>query len=316
MSLIKICMVGEGAFAQKHLDALEKIDDVEVVSIAGGGALATESLASTRGIPHWSLSLDECLSQEGVDAAIFTSPTGYHAAQAMTAMNAGKHVLIEIPMADNLADSEALVALQAKTGQLAMVGHTRRFNPPHQWLHQQLATGQLKLQHLQVQTYFFRRTNTNAKGEPRTWTDSLLWHHACHSVDLFQYQTGEIATDLFALQGPNHPELGIAMDMSIGMKVASGALCSLSLSFNNEGPFGTSFRYICDQGTFLVHYDDLVSGEGESLGFGDFNSEMDGVELCDREFISAIKEGREPKASLRQCLPAMQTLDKLERLLK
>jgi len=308
-------MVGEGAFAEKHLDALEKIEGAQVVSIAGGNASRTQSLARARGIPHWSLSLEECLSQEGVVGAILTSPTELHAVQAMKVMNAGKHILVEIPMADNLADSEALVALQERTGLVAMVGHTRRFNPPHQWLHQQIASGQLSLQHLQVQTFFFRRSNTNAKGEARSWTDSLLWHHACHSVDLFQYQTNEIVEDLFGLQGPNHPMLGIPMDMSIGMKVPSGALCSLSLSFNNEGPLGTTFRYICDRGTFLVRYDDLLNGEGEALDMGSLKTDMDGVELCDREFINAIKEGREPKASLRLCVPAMQTLDRLENLL-
>src|SRR5690606_5857078 len=158
------------------------------------------------------------------------------------------------------ADAEALVMTQEDTGLVAMAGHTRRINPSHQWIHKRIEKGELAIQQMDVQTYFFRRKNLNALGEPRSWTDHLLWHHACHTVDLFQYQIGEVPSEVFALQGPKHPELGIAMDMSIGMKAPSGAICTLSLSFNNDGPLGTFFRYICDNGTYIARYDDLVDG--------------------------------------------------------
>ncbi|GJL83644.1 MAG: hypothetical protein DHS20C01_32780 [marine bacterium B5-7] len=312
---MKICMVGEGAFANKHLDALAKIDNVEVVALVGGVAESTEKVASDRGIPFWTQNLDEGLAQSGVDAAILTTPTPMHASQAMQVLNAGKHVLVEIPMADNLADAEALVKTQQATGLTAMVGHTRRFNPSHQYVHNRIVAGDLNIQQLNVQTYFFRRQNLNALGEPRSWTDHLLWHHACHSVDLFQYQTGELVSEVFALQGPKHAELGIAMDMSIGMKTPSGALCSLSLSFNNDGPLGTFFRYICDNGTYIARYDDLVDGHEQPIDVSKVDVSLNGIELCDREFISAIREGREPNASVAQCLDAMITLDRIEKCL-
>ena len=312
---MKICMVGEGAFANKHLDAIERIDDVEVVSICGGVREVTEKVAAERGIPHVTLDLAESLSQPGVEAAILATPTPIHAAQARQVMQAGKHVLVEIPMADSLADAEALVALVNETGVVAMVDHVRRFNPSHQWIHNKVVAGELKIQQMDVQTYFFRRTNTNAKGEPRSWTDHLLWHHACHTVDLFQYQTGGPAAEVTALQGPMHPELGIAMDMAIGLKSADGALCTLSLSFNNEGPFGTFFRYICDNGTYVANYDDLFTGDGEQIDVSDIAVSTDGIELADREFFAAIKEQREPNSSLAQGLDAMVTLDRLEKQL-
>jgi len=312
---MKICIAGEGAFANKHLDALARIEGVEVVSIAGGVAADTEAVAKARNIPHWTLDLDEALAQPGVEAAILTTPTPLHASQTIQVLKAGKHVFVEIPMAHNLADAEELVALQRETGLVAMVGHTRRFNPSHQWIHNRIVTGELKLQQLNVQTYFFRRSNTNALGKPRSWTDHLLWHHACHTVDLFQYQAGEVASEVYALQGPPHPELGIAMDMSIGMKVPSGALCTLSLSFNNEGPLGTFFRYICDNGTYVARYDDLFDGRDNRIDVSTVDVSLDGIELGNREFISAIKEGREPNASVAQCLPAMQTLHRLEQCL-
>jgi 2-hydroxy-4-carboxymuconate semialdehyde hemiacetal dehydrogenase len=227
-------------------------------------------------------------------------------------MRAGKHVMIEIPMADSVADSERLVRVQKETGVIAMAGHTRRFNPSHQWVHKRILAGELKVLQMDVQTYFFRRTNTNALGKPRSWTDHLLWHHACHTVDLFAYQTGEIASQTFALQGPKHPVLGIAMDMSIGLKVPSGAVCTLSLSFNNDGPLGTFFRYICDNGTYIARYDELLDGKNNPIDVSKVDVSMNGIELQDREFFAAIREGREPNASLAQCLPAMRTLGRLD----
>ena len=312
---MKIVMVGQGAFGRKHLDGLKNIDGVEVASLVGGSPESTEAVAKQYGIPHWTSDLGEALRQPGVDAAILTSPTQVHAAQAVQVMSAGKHVEVEIPIADSLADGKKIDATQKKTGLIAMAGHTRRFNPSHQWVHNRVKAGELTLQHLVVQTFFFRRKNINLEGKPRSWTDHLLWHHACHTVDLFHHQTGETAADVFALQGPRHPDLGIAMDMSIGMKVPSGATCTLALSFNNDGPQGTFFRYICDNGTYIARYDDLVDGKEKPIDLSGVAVSMNGIELQDREFVAAIREGREPKSSVAQVLPAMEVLDRLEKCL-
>jgi 2-hydroxy-4-carboxymuconate semialdehyde hemiacetal dehydrogenase len=313
---VKIAVAGQGAFGVKHLEGLANIDGVEVISLAGGSPASTEEVAKKWNIPHWTTDLAETLAIPEVEAVILATPTQMHAAQAEQVMRAGKHVEIEIPIADNLADAERLVQVQRETGVIAMGGHTRRFNPSHQWIHNRIKAGELEIQQMDVQTYFFRRTNTNALGKPRSWTDHLLWHHACHTVDLFQYQTGETASRAEGLQGPIHPELGIAMDMGILMKVPAGAICTLSLSFNNDGPFGTFFRYICDNGTYLARYDDLFDGNNNTIDLSGVAASMNGIELQDREFISAIREGREPNASVAQCLTAMQTLDRIERTLE
>ena len=314
---MRICVAGAyGAFGIKHLDALAAIDGVSVTSVMGPTRAKIDALAKARGIGHAATTLEECLARDDVDAVILSTPTQLHAEQTIACMKAGKPVLVEIPMADSLADSEEIVRVQRETGVLAMAGQVRRFNPSHQWIHNRIQAGELKLLQLDVQTYFFRRTNMNALGKPRSWTDHLLWHHACHTVDLFQYQSGETASHVTALQGPIHPELNIAMDMSIGMKVPSGALCTLSLSFNNDGPLGTFFRYICDNGTYIARYDDLVDGKENPIDLSDVAVSMNGIELQDREFIAAIREGREPNASVAQCLPAMQTLDRLEKVMQ
>ena len=314
---MKICVAGAaGAFGIKHLDALAAIAGVEVVSVVGGKFADIEALAAKRGVPHADKSLAEALARADVEAVILSTPTQMHAEQAIACMKAGKHVLVEIPMADSLADSEALVRAQKETGLVAMAGHVRRFNPSHQWIHNRIVAGELKIQQMDVQTYFFRRTNLNALGQPRSWTDHLLWHHACHTVDLFQYQTGEVAAEVFGLQGPKHPTLGIAMDMSIGMKVKSGAICTLSLSFNNKGPLGTFFRYICDNGTYIARYDDLYDGEDNKIDLSGVAVSTNGIELIDREFVAAIRDRREPNGSVAQCLDAMRTLDRIEKSLQ
>jgi 2-hydroxy-4-carboxymuconate semialdehyde hemiacetal dehydrogenase len=312
---MKVCLAGQGAFGIKHLEAMARIPDVQVISLAGSNKEAARVVAEQWKIPHWTGDLAESLALPGLDAVILSTPTQLHAAQGEQCMRAGKHVMIEIPMADSLADSESLVRVQQETGVIAMAGHTRRFNPSHQWIHKRILAGELNVLQMDVQTYFFRRTNTNALGRPRSWTDHLLWHHACHTVDLFAYQTGENAAQAYALQGPKHPILGIAMDMSIALKVSSGALCTLSLSFNNDGPLGTFFRYICDNGTYIARYDELLDGKNESIDVSKVDVSMNGIELQDREFVAAIRERREPNASLLQCLPAMKTLDRLERQL-
>ncbi|HEX4242583.1 MAG TPA: Gfo/Idh/MocA family oxidoreductase [Steroidobacteraceae bacterium] len=313
---MRIGVAGQGAFGIKHLEAIARIPDIEVATLAGSSTEAAREVALQWKIPHWSGDLGECLAQPGVEAVILTTPTQMHAAQGELCMRAGKHVMIEIPMADSTADSERLVRVQRETGVVAMAGHTRRFNPSHQWIHKRVRAGELQILQMDVQTYFFRRTNTNALGKARSWTDHLLWHHACHTVDLFGYQTGAAIESCFALEGPTHPSLGIAMDMSIGLKAASGAICTLSLSFNNDGPLGTFFRYICDNGTFIARYDELVDGKNNPIDVSKVDVSMNGIELQDREFFAAIRERREPNASLAQCLPAMRTLGRLEQQLQ
>jgi 2-hydroxy-4-carboxymuconate semialdehyde hemiacetal dehydrogenase len=313
---MKVGVAGQGAFGQKHLEGIAKIPGVEVITLTGGNQAATEEVAKKFKIPHWTGDLAESLKQPGLEAMILATPTQMHAKQGEQCMRAGKHVQIEIPIADTLSDSARLVKVQQETGVVCMGGHTRRFNPSHQYVHKKIKAGELKVQQMNVQTYFFRRTNMNAAGKPRSWTDHLLWHHACHTVDLFGYQSGETISQCFALQGPKSPQLGIAMDMSIGLKVPSGAICTLSLSFNNDGPLGTFFRYICDNGTYIARYDELLDGKNNPIDVSKVDVSMNGIELQDREFFAAIAQRREPNASVAQVLPAMRTLSRLEEQLR
>jgi 2-hydroxy-4-carboxymuconate semialdehyde hemiacetal dehydrogenase len=312
---LKIALAGAGAFGEKHLDALQLIDDVEVVSVVGRQLAPTQEVARKYGIGHACTDLAEALAQPGLDAVILATPTQLHASQAIQCMDAGKHVQVEIPLCDGLSDGEAVLARQQESKLVAMVGHTRRFNPSHHFVHERIRGGEFAIQQMDVQTYFFRRRNINAKGEARSWTDHLLWHHAAHTVDLFAYQAGPIV-QANAIEGPHHPELGIAMDMSIQLKSESGAICTLSLSFNNDGPLGTFFRYIGDSATYIARYDDLVTGKEEPVDLTGVAVSTNGIELQDREFVAAIREGREPNASVAQVMPCYRVLDALEKQLE
>jgi 2-hydroxy-4-carboxymuconate semialdehyde hemiacetal dehydrogenase len=312
MKTIKVALAGAGAFGIKHIDGIKNIDGVEVVSLIGRDLEKTKEVAIKYGINHVTTDLADSLALKEVDAVILCTPTQMHAAQAMACMQAGKHVQVEIPLADSWADAQAVVDMQKKTGLVAMCGHTRRFNPSHQYVHQQIAAGKFNVQQMDVQTYFFRRTNMNALGQARSWTDHLLWHHAAHTVDLFAYQCGSPIVKANAVQGPIHPALGIAMDMSIQLKAANGAICTLSLSFNNDGPLGTYFRYIGDTATYLARYDDLYNGKDEKIDVSQVDVSMNGIELQDREFFGAIRDGREPNSSVGKVLACYKVLHDLE----
>ncbi len=312
---IKVALVGAGAFGIKHLDGIKNIDGVEVVSVIGRDLDKTREVAKQYGIAHAGTELADSLARPEVDAVILCTPTQMHAEQTIACLRAGKHVQVEIPLADTLKGAEEVARLQQETGLVAMVGHTRRFNPSHQWVHNKVKAGEFNIQQMDVQTYFFRRTNMNALGQPRSWTDHLLWHHAAHTVDLFAYQAGSPIVQANALQGPIHPTLGIAMDMSIQLKAANGAICTLSLSFNNDGPLGTFFRYIGDTGTYIARYDDLYNGKEEKIDVSKVAVSMNGIELQDREFFAAIREGREPNSSVAKVLPCYRVLHQLEQQL-
>lgn len=312
---IKVALAGAGAFGIKHLDGIQNIDGVEVVSLISRDLDKTKEVAAKYGIGHVTTDLADSLALPEVDAVILCTPTQMHAEQSIACMKAGKHVQVEIPLADSLKGAQEVVALQKQTGLVAMCGHTRRFNPSHQYVHKKIQAGEFNIQQMDVQTYFFRRTNMNALGQPRSWTDHLLWHHAAHTVDLFAYQAGSPIVKANAVQGPIHPTLGIAMDMSIQLKAANGAICTLSLSFNNDGPLGTFFRYIGDTGTYIARYDDLVNGKEEKIDVSQVDVSMNGIELQDREFFAAIREGREPNSSVAQVLACYQVLHDLEQQL-
>jgi 2-hydroxy-4-carboxymuconate semialdehyde hemiacetal dehydrogenase len=309
---MKICLAGTGAMGVIHAKALKKIDGVEIVSVNSRTEASGTAFAAEWGIPHTSTNLEACIDQPGVDAVILTTPSEMHADQTVLALSKGKHVQVEIPMSLNLPDAKRMVDAAKASGKVCMVTHTRRFSSPHREVRKRIQDGSFHLHHMVVETYFFRRENTNMHGQPRSWVDNLLWHHGCHSVDLAQWILSEPDFKVWGQKGPEHPVLGIPMDVSVAMKSPKGPLFTMAMSFNNKGPFGGFYRYIGEEETYKVYRDSMTDSEGKEVP-------LDGIAAFDRqdvEFTSAIREGREPESSAASCLPTMALLDGIERAME
>ena len=309
---MKICLAGTGAMGEIHMKALQKISGVEVVSLASRTEEGGQQFAGQWKIPYHSTNLQECLDRPRVDAVILTTPSDQHADQTVMALARGKHVQVEIPMSLNLPDAQRMVDAAAKSGRICMVTHTRRFSAPHREIRRRVREGTFHLHHMVVETYFFRRTNLNMHGRPRSWVDNLLWHHGCHSVDLARWIVDEPDFDVWGQKGPDHPTLGIPMDMTVAMKSKRGTLFTMAMSFNNKGPFGGFYRYIGEEETYKVYRDAMTDGDGKEVP-------LDGMPAFDRqdvEFTSAIREGREPESSAQSCLGTMALLDRIDKAMK
>jgi 2-hydroxy-4-carboxymuconate semialdehyde hemiacetal dehydrogenase len=292
-----------------HAKALQRLDDVQIVAIASRTEPSGKAFADEWKIPFHSTNLEACIDQPGVDAVILTTPSDQHAEQTTLALSKGKHVQVEIPMALNLADSERMAAAAQESGKTCMVTHTRRFSSPHREIKRRIREGTFHLYHLVVETYFFRRTNLNMHGQPRSWVDNLLWHHGCHSVDIAQWVLDDPSWDVWGQKGPDHPVLDIPMDLTVAMKSQNGTLFSMAMSFNNKGPFGGFYRYIGEEETYKIYRDSMTDSEGKDVPL-DTTAAFD---RQDAEFVSAIREGREPESSIGSCLPTMRLLDGIDR---
>ncbi len=307
---MKICLAGTGAMGEIHAKALAAIEGVEIASIAARTDGSAQEFAAKWKIPFGSANLEECIDRPGVDAVILTTPIDQHCDQTLLALSKGKHVQVEIPMALNLADSQKMLDAQKRAGKVLMVTHTRRFANPHREIRRHIQDGSFHLHHMVVETYFFRRTNLNMHGQPRSWVDNLLWHHGCHSVDLAHWILSEPNWECWGQKGPDHRELKIPMDISVGMKSSKGPLFTMAMSFNNKGPFGGFYRYIGEEETYKVYRDSMTDSEGKEVQFDDNTLAFDRQDI---EFVAAIREGREPESSAASVVPTMALLDKIDK---
>jgi 2-hydroxy-4-carboxymuconate semialdehyde hemiacetal dehydrogenase len=307
---MKLCLVGEGAQAETHMQALAAIDGVEVVTVAGGIEADLQTFANKWNIPHFSVDFETCLKQPGIEAVINTGPSQLHFAQTLMAIEHGKHVLLEIPLALNWEDAEKLVQLEQSSGLTCMVCHTRHYNAPLRELKTQVQNGDLHLHHIICQTYFFRRVNLNRFGQPRTWKDDLLWHHACHAVDMIAWLLDDNDMRVWGQVGPNHPELDIPMDLTVAMKsTKTGAIATIAHSFNNHGVIQVPIRFIGEEATYLFESGTLRDHEGNELSKCTM---QDAVVMQNTEFFNAINEGRSPETSFGNSLASMRMLHEIQ----
>ena len=307
---LTLTFVGYGSIAAAHARALRELGGVRLESVVGRRPEPTEAFAREWGFAHWTLSLEEALARPGVDVVIITSPSDQHAAQAAQALAAGKHALVEIPLAMSLLDAERVTALAERSGLRLMVAHTQRFFPALIELRQRIEVAELHPRHLDCRWFFLRRANVNWEGRQRSWTDNLLWHHACHVVDAALWLLGatERATTVKALgqAGPPHAELGIPLDLDLLLRVGEVPV-NIAMSYNSPWSLH-DYLVIGEEATLRFEDGRLVGKEGAVLAPADAHP----IREQDREFLAAVREGREPSVSGRSVLPAMRALQTVQ----
>ena len=307
---MKIGIVGEGAQGQTHLEALSQITDVDAISICGGISGDTQELAKKWEIPDWSLDYDSFIENKELDAIILCSPNQVHCEQATKAMNAGLHVLIEIPMGLSLEESQNIVEIEKRSGKVCMVGHTQRYSPEFRTIAEHISEGKFTPHHIIQQTYFFRRKNENRFGKKRSWVDDLLWHQACHMVDMVHWLLGNDIEQVWGQAGPLHSDLDIPMDLSIGMRSGNGTLVTSAQSFNHHGPIQSNYRLIGTETTLFVKNGKIFEMDGNQLPI---KQKTGGFIAQNMEFFAAIREGRTALTSCSKCLPVMETIDRIQK---
>ena len=301
---MNICLVGYGAIAEHHARALRDIDDVRLRWLVGRRAEPTRVFADQWGFQRQTLKLDDALEDDAVDAVVITSPNALHAPQATAALEAGKHVLLEIPIALTLQDAERLAELARRADRKLMVCHSMRFFPSLQHIRQLVESGEFHMTQFIGHFFLDRRINTTAAGNPRSWTDNILWHHGAHLIDLTMW-----LGDCFDVRrlschlGPDYKEQG-TMDMTFTMTMANGAIATVAQSYFTPTwkwyalIIGDEQTFRWDRGTLYDFEDHVIVPE---------HSTWD-LMRQDREFIDAVRQNRDPAITAETIMPAMRAI--------
>lgn len=308
---MNLCIVGYGSIAEVHRRSFARIPGVAIGAVAGRLLAPTQAFAEKCGAALATVDYAEALAQDDIDTVVITSPSARHAAQAQEALEAGKHVLVEIPLALSLQESELLTALAERQGRTMMVAHTMRFWPTLTAARQRIAEGELHVHSVFIHYGFLRRENVNWQGRRRSWTDNLLWHHGCHAVDTALWLLGEPAAEVSGFMGPAHKELGIPLDLTVSLRTPRDQVVSCALSYNTMRPL-FDILIIGEEATLAVRNGRLVDQSDQILAAGGENEEASAVYLQDIEFISALRQEREPLVTGEAVLPTMRALQAVQ----
>jgi 2-hydroxy-4-carboxymuconate semialdehyde hemiacetal dehydrogenase len=308
---VKLGLVGYGSIARAHVQALAG-EPVTWAWVMGRVPEAAAAFASEFGIPLATGDLSEALRDPTVEAVVITSPSDLHAQQAEEVLRAGKHALVEIPLATRLGDADRLAALARANDRRLMACHTQRYYPTLLEARRYVAEGRLHVYHVSTRYGFLRRENVNWAGRRRSWTDNLLWHHGCHAVDTSLWLLGaDEATVQSQTALPSGP-LDIPMDLDILMRTPSDQLLAVSMTYNSRLSFN-EYLLIGEETTLLVTSNRLESPDGVLLESSDRSGPSNSPILAqDREFLAAIRENREPALGVAAIRPAMAVLQAVQ----
>jgi 2-hydroxy-4-carboxymuconate semialdehyde hemiacetal dehydrogenase len=306
---MNICMVGYGMMGQWHSEALKNTDAV-LHTIVGRRPEATKDFAEKYGYRKWTTSLDEALADPAIDVVILATPSEQHEEQAIKSLTAGKHTLIEIPIAMSLRGAERVVAAGEKSGKTYGLSHPMRFRREREALRARVAAGEETIRHIAGRFFIKRLVNVGATGYQRSWIDNILWHHFCHFVDLGQFMLDPGPTpSVQSYLGQLHPKTGIPMECIVMLE--TGADQTLLV----HGSYHATYRFydkliVTDRETYF--FDILAGTMRTSAGVTQIESEQDNAARIITDFIDAVRTNRAPLADGPSVLKTMRVLQTVQ----
>jgi 2-hydroxy-4-carboxymuconate semialdehyde hemiacetal dehydrogenase len=311
--MMQAAIIGYGTTANSHARMLHQ-EGLVLESVVGRLPEQTEEFARQHGFQHWTTDLAEALARTGLEVVVICSPSAVHAEQTEQALLAGKHVLVEIPLAMSFPDAARLTSLAEDRGLTLMVAHTHRYGPAILEVKRRITAGELTVRHIVSRYVFLRRENVDWSGRRRSWTDNLIWHHGCHATDMCLWLLGEMKPGQVAVTAQvAQPDatMGIPMDLSILLRTRGDVLASVNMSYNSHLSL-YDYLIIGEETTLLVSEGKLIGREGVILDPAQLPKDDSPQVLQDREFLAAIRERRQPAISGASVLPAMWALEQVE----
>jgi 2-hydroxy-4-carboxymuconate semialdehyde hemiacetal dehydrogenase len=306
---MNICMVGYGMMGVWHSEALVAAG-ATLHTVVGRRIEAAEEFAKRFGYRKWTVSLEAALADPEIDIVIIGSPSEQHETQAIKSLEAGKHTLIEIPIALSLAGAERVIAAGKRSGKIFGVCHPMRYRHEREALRSRIAAGEEKIRHIAGRFFIKRLINIGATGYKRSWIDNILWHHFCHFVDLGMYLfDGAPIRRIQSQMGALHPATGIPMECTVLVETEADQTMLV------HGSYHATFRLydkliVTDKETYL--YDILGGTLKTEAGSAPIESEQKNCARVIDDFLAAVREGRPPVTHGPTVLPAMRVLQAVQ----
>jgi UDP-N-acetyl-2-amino-2-deoxyglucuronate dehydrogenase len=228
----RIALAGCGRISKNHFDAIEKIDGLELVAVCDTDPTRAEQAARERGVACFT-SFEKMLKDANADVVTIATPSGLHTVQGVAAAEAGKHVVMEKPMAISLTGADALVQACDKAGVQLFVVKQNRLNPPIQLLKHAIDKNRFGRIYMASCTVHWARPQEYYDQAPwrGTWEfdGGAFMNQASHYVDLIQWLMGPVesvmAKTATLARRIETEDTGVAL-----LKFRSGALGSIEVT--------------------------------------------------------------------------------------
>ncbi|MBT4496884.1 MAG: Gfo/Idh/MocA family oxidoreductase [Gemmatimonadetes bacterium] len=310
MEALNICMVGYGGIAVFHAAALRQIEGVQLHTVVGRRPEPTAAFAREWDFSVGTTDYGAALADPEVDAVVLTAPSELHYEMTAAALRAGKHVLVEIPLAMSAQGGRELATLALEVDRRVMVAHTRRFQEGGRFVRDFLTSGKAgKVHQHHSYSFWLRHENVGWTGYQRSWVDDVLFHHGCHAVDFSLFCLDEEVRRVRGELAPLDGKTGTSLDFSMLLRYESEAIATISLSYNAT-PGASGQLFICEGGTLEVGGAQVRFG-GEGVFEGAGGGLKEGVLEQNREFVAAVRQGRKPACDAGDAVRSLELLQEV-----